>query len=165
MKTNNNDNDRQRFEKFIESVAGENGYKYKQSLFKRDPVEGYATAWVDMAWMGWCEALKEHKAVEEPEETILTVKEHQLEKFIETLSNVWFYGTDSLWVFISCGGTLCIGSEYYVGNPTRCLRLMTLNVFIKECGNLKRATSTLNNLTGFYVLEGVNYPYRVVVEE
>lgn len=49
---------RAKFEKWIIGEAKNHGYKYMEFIIKREG-DGYATTWVDSAWMGWKAALME----------------------------------------------------------------------------------------------------------
>lgn len=48
---------REAFEEWVKEKAQEHGYKYMELVLRRDG-DGYASTWVDSAWMGWKAALE-----------------------------------------------------------------------------------------------------------
>jgi hypothetical protein len=52
------ENTRAKFEEWVVREAELRGYKYLAWVLKREG-EGYATTWVDSAWIGWQAAIDE----------------------------------------------------------------------------------------------------------
>lgn len=52
------ENTRAKFEEWVTRKARANGYRYTALMMLKRDGEGYATTWVDSAWMGWKAAIE-----------------------------------------------------------------------------------------------------------